>query len=109
MAAKMTMTKEQIDATCGEGKAVGLRSAVHAHASNGARASIEAGCTSIEYGMFLDDATLDMMVAHGTYFDPNFLVLHNYLENRTKFLSIGNYNDEGFAYMERDCRWVADV
>src|SRR6202789_466299 len=75
---KMTMTKEQINAACGEAKLVGLRAAVHAHALHGARASIEAGCTSIEHGTFLDDATLDMMVAHGTYFDPNFLVLHNY-------------------------------
>jgi len=106
---KMTMTKEQIDATCGEAKAVGLRAVVHAHASDGARASIEAGCTSIEHGTFLDDATLDMMVAHGTYFDPNFLVLHNYLENRAKFLGIGNYNEEGFAYMEKGLPLVADV
>jgi imidazolonepropionase-like amidohydrolase len=106
---KMTMTREQIDAACGEAKAVGLRSAVHAHASDGARASIEAGCTSIEHGTFLDDATLDMMVAHGTYFDPNFLVLHNYLENRAKFLGIGNYTEEGFAAMEKGLPLVADV
>jgi imidazolonepropionase-like amidohydrolase len=106
---KMTMTKEQIDAACGEAKAVGLRSAVHAHASDGARASIQAGCTSIEHGTFLDDATLDLMVAHGTYFDPNFLVLHNYLENKAKFLGIGNYNEEGFAYMEKGLPLVADV
>ena len=106
---KMTMTKEQIEAACGEAKAVGLRSAVHAHASDGARASIEAGCTSIEHGTFLDDATLDMMVQHGTYFDPNFLVLHNYLENKAKFLGIGNYTEEGFASMEKGLPLVADV
>ncbi len=106
---KMTMTKEQIEAACGEAKAVGLRSAVHAHASDGARASIEAGCTSIEHGTFLDDATLDLMVAHGTYFDPNFLVLHNYLENKAKFLGIGNYTEEGFAAMEKGLPLVADV
>lgn len=71
----MTMTKEQIDAACGEAKAVGLRVAVHAHATEGARASIEAGCTSIEHGTFLDDATLDLMASRGVYFDPNFLAL----------------------------------
>lgn len=106
---KMTMSKEQIEAACGEAKAVGLRSAVHAHASEGARASIEAGCTSIEHGTYLDDATLDMMVAHGTYFDPNFLVLHNYLENKAKYLGIGNYTEEGFAAMEKGLPLVADV
>jgi imidazolonepropionase-like amidohydrolase len=49
------------------------------------------------------------MVQHGTYFDPNFLVLHNYLENKAKFLGIGNYNEEGFAYMEKGLPLVADV
>src|SRR5262249_15670910 len=79
---KMTMTAEQINAACGEAKAQGLRSVVHAHASDGARASILAGCTSIEHGTFLDDATLELMTQKGTYFDPNFLVLHNYLDNK---------------------------
>jgi imidazolonepropionase-like amidohydrolase len=106
---KMTMSKEQIEAACGEAKAVGLRSAVHAHASDGAAASILAGCTSIEHGTFLDDATLKLMVEHGTYFDPNFLVLHNYLENKAKFMGIGNYNEEGFAAMEKGLPLVADV
>jgi imidazolonepropionase-like amidohydrolase len=106
---KMTMTREQIDAACGEAKAVGLRAAVHAHASDGARASILAGCTSIEHGTFLDDATLQLMADRGVYFDPNFLVLHNYLENKPKFLGIGNYTEEGFAAMEKGLPLVADV
>jgi imidazolonepropionase-like amidohydrolase len=46
---------------------------------------------------------------HGVYFDPNFLVLHNYLENKAKYLGIGNYNEEGFAYMEKGLPLVADV
>lgn len=106
---KMTMTPEQIQATCGEAKKVGLRAIVHAHSSEGARASVEAGCTSIEHGTFLDDATLQLMAARGVYFDPNFLVLHNYLDNKPKFLGIGNYNEEGFAYMETGLPLVADV
>jgi imidazolonepropionase-like amidohydrolase len=106
---KMTMSVDQINATCGEAKKVGLRAIVHAHSSEGARASIEAGCTSIEHGTFLDDATLRLIAARGVYFDPNFLVLHNYLDNKAKFLGIGNYNDEGFAYMEKGLPMVADV
>ena len=106
---KMTMTKEQTEAACGEAKKVGLRAAVHAHASDGARAAIDAGCTSIEHGTFLDDATLALMASRGVYFDPNFLVLHNYLDNKPKFLGIGNYTEEGFAYMEKGLPLVADV
>jgi len=106
---KMTMTADQIRAACGEANQLGLRSLVHAHASDGARAAIEAGCTSIEHGTFLDDATLQLMASKGTYFDPNFLVLHNYLDNKPKFLGIGNYNEEGFAAMEKGIPLVADV
>jgi imidazolonepropionase-like amidohydrolase len=106
---KMTMTMDQINAACGQAKAVGLRSVVHAHAPDGAKAAILAGCTSIEHGTFLDDATLDLMAERGTFFDPNFLVLHNYLDNKPKFLGIGNYTEEGFAAMERGLPLVAEV
>jgi imidazolonepropionase-like amidohydrolase len=82
---------------------------VHAHSSDGARAAVEAGCTSIEHGTFLDDAVLQLMAARGVYFDPNFLVLHNYLDNKPKFLGIGNYTEEGFAAMEKGLPLVADV
>jgi imidazolonepropionase-like amidohydrolase len=106
---KMTMTPEQITAACGEAKAQGLRSVVHAHSSDGARAAVMAGCTSIEHGTFLDDDTLELMAQRGVYFDPNFLVLHNYLDNKPKFLGIGNYNEEGFAAMEKGLPLVAEV
>ncbi|HWY47917.1 MAG TPA: amidohydrolase family protein [Bryobacteraceae bacterium] len=106
---KQTMTDEQIRATCSEATKLGLRSVVHAHAPGGARAAVLAGCTSIEHGAFLDDATLQLIADHGAYFDPNFLVLHNYLENKPKFLGIGNYNEEGFAYMQKGIPMMADV
>lgn len=106
---KQTMTTEQINATCGEAKAQGLRAVVHAHATDGARAAILAGCTGIEHGTMLDDATLDLMREKGVFFDPNFLVLHNYIDNKPKYLGLGNYTDEGFAYMEKALPLVADV
>ena len=80
-----SMSDEQIRATCGEARAVGLRAVVHAIGDAGARAAVEAGCTSIEHGTFVSDATLDLMVQRGTYFDPNLLVLHNYLDNRAGY------------------------
>jgi imidazolonepropionase-like amidohydrolase len=78
-------TDEQIQTVCSEAKAVGLRTVVHAIGDAGAKASVVAGCTSIEHGTFLKDETLDLMVKRGTYFDPNLLVLHNYLENRASY------------------------
>src|SRR6202790_413746 len=104
-----TMSDEQIRAACGEATALGLRSVVHAHASSGARAAVLAGCTSIEHGALLDTETLQLMASHGVYFDPNFLVWHNYLENKEKFLGIGNYTEEGFAYMKKAIPQMSDV
>ena len=104
-----TMTDEQVAAICSEAKAVGLRSVVHAHASGGARAAVKGGCTAIEHGAFLDNETLDMMAKAGVFFDPNFLVLHNYLDNKPKFLGIGNYTEVGFAAMQEALPKMDDV
>ncbi len=97
-----TMADEQLAAACGEAKAVGLRTLVHAHAAEAVLASAKAGCTEIEHGIYVDDVALKYMADHGVYFDPNIgLVLENYLENEPKFLGIGNYNEEGFAFMKK--------
>jgi imidazolonepropionase-like amidohydrolase len=97
-----TMTDEQLEAACGEARAQGLRSMVHAHASDAIIAAARAGCTQVEHGAYADDAALKEMAERGVYFDPNIgLVLQNYLENKDRFLGIGNYNDEGFAFMEK--------
>jgi hypothetical protein len=42
------------------------------------------------------------MAGRGTYFDPHIgLLLQHYLDNKSKFLGIGNYTEEGFAHMEK--------
>jgi imidazolonepropionase-like amidohydrolase len=99
---KQTMTDEQLHAACGEANALGLRTLVHAHSAESMKASILAGCTQIEHGTFASDEVLTLMASRGVYFDPNVgLVLQNYIQNKAKFLGIGNYNEEGFAYMEK--------
>ncbi len=80
-----SMSDEQIQAVCGEARAQGLRTLVHAIASSGARAAVLAGCTSIEHGDFVDDATMKLIAEKGVYLDPNFLVLYNYLDHRSSF------------------------
>jgi imidazolonepropionase-like amidohydrolase len=96
---KQTLTDEQIQAACGESKVQGMRAVVHVYTADTARKVILAGCTGIEHGAFLDDATLQLMHDRGIFFDPNFLVFHNYLDNKPKYLGIGNYNEAGFAAM----------
>ena len=45
--------------------------------------------------------SLDLMAERGTYFEPNIgLVIQNYLENRARFLGVGNFTEEGFRFME---------
>ncbi|HEY2906117.1 MAG TPA: amidohydrolase family protein [Vicinamibacterales bacterium] len=100
-----SMTNEQIEATCGEAKAAGLRAVVHAIGDPGARAAVNAGCTSIEHGTFLTDATLELMASRGTYFDPNLLVLHNYLDNRSGF----TFTPEALATLEKGIAPTIDV
>ncbi len=99
---KQTLNDDQIQAACGEATAVGLRSLVHAYGPDTIIACVRAGCTAIEHGTFVSDEGLRLMAERGTYFDPNIgLVKQNYLENRAKYQGIGNYNDEGFAAMEK--------
>ncbi len=99
---KMNVTKEQIEAVCGEAKAQGLRTLVHAHDPASIIASVNGGCSQIEHGLFADDAAIAAMKKANVYFDPNIgLVLQNYIENKDKFMGSGNFNAEGFASMER--------
>lgn len=96
-----TMTDEQLQAACSEATRLGKRSVIHAHAASGAKAATLAGCTTIEHGSTLDNETLDLMKAREMFFDPNLSTTHNYLEHKKNYLGLGNYTEEGFAYMEK--------
>jgi imidazolonepropionase-like amidohydrolase len=97
-----TLSQEQLDAACGEARAQGLRSAVHAHGVESVRRAVAAGCGSIEHGVLLDAAALRLMAEHGTWFDPNIdLVFRNYFENQAHFVGVGNFTAEGFAQMRK--------
>lgn len=99
---KMNVTQEQVDAVCAEAKAQGLRSLVHAHDPASVIASVKAGCSQIEHGLFADDAAIKAMKDANVFFDPNIgLVLQNYLWNKDHYMGSGNFNDEGFASMEQ--------
>lgn len=97
-----TLSQDQLEAACGQARERGLRSAVHAHGSESARRATLAGCTVIEHGALLDRAALELMAERGTFFDPNIdLVFRNYLENKDRYLGVGNYTEEGFEQMRQ--------
>jgi imidazolonepropionase-like amidohydrolase len=99
--AKTTMTPLQLDAACGEANTLGMRTVVHAYTAEAMMAATRASCTQVEHGTFATDEALRLMAERGTYFDPNIgLVLQNYAANKSRFLGIGNFTEEGFSFME---------
>jgi len=97
-----TMTDEQVAAACGEAKTVGLRTWVHAHSPSSIRAAVNGGCTVVTHGSQATSEELQLMARRGVLFEPNIgLVSQNYLENRSKYYGIGNFDDAGFAFTEK--------
>jgi imidazolonepropionase-like amidohydrolase len=95
-----TLSEEQLRAVCAEATAQGLRSLVHAYRS-AVRASADAGCTEVEHGDYATEDDLRDLAERGTWFDPQVgLVIHNYLDNKAKFLGVGNYTEDGFRKMQ---------
>ncbi len=98
-----TLSQEQLDAACGAANERGLRTLVHAHGPVSATRAANAGCTTIEHGSLLDQATLDVLAERGLFYDPNtYLIVANYLENQDRYLGIGNYTEEGFRLMSEN-------
>ena len=96
------MTDFQLAAACGEATTLGLRSVVHAHSAEAVQRASRNGCTQVEHGVFADEGTRALLIAKGTFFDPQCgLVFRNYLDNKPRFEGIGNYNAAGFASMEQ--------
>jgi imidazolonepropionase-like amidohydrolase len=94
-----TLSDAQINAACGEAKTLRKRVWVHAHAASAVRAAALADCTTVAHGSQITDAEADLMAARGTYFEPNIgLVSQNYIENRSRYLGIGNYDETGFKF-----------
>jgi imidazolonepropionase-like amidohydrolase len=97
-----TLTQEQLDAACGEARTQGLRSMVHAHSPEAMMRAARAGCTVVEHGALATPEAFKVLAERGVWFDPNIgLVTQNYLENKQRFLGIGNYTEEGFAAMAK--------
>lgn len=105
-----TMSQEQMNAICGEAKARKLRVAVHAHGPESVTRAVNAGCTSVEHGALIGQTELDLMAAHGIYFDPNTdLIFRNYFENKEHFLGTEGYTEEGFEAMHKAVPLILEV
>jgi imidazolonepropionase-like amidohydrolase len=64
------LTQAELDALVDEARALGRKTAAHAHGAEGAKRAIRAGIDSIEHGTFLDDEAFELMKKKGTYLTP---------------------------------------
>jgi imidazolonepropionase-like amidohydrolase len=97
-----TLSQDQLAILCGEARARGLRTLVHAYRES-VRAAALAGCSQIEHATYADSSDVAVVAAQGAYFSPQVgVVVQSYLENKARYLGTGNYSEEGFAIMERD-------
>jgi imidazolonepropionase-like amidohydrolase len=100
--ANPTLSEEQLRVLCHEAQAVGLRSMVHAYRGQVAAAA-RAGCREIEHATYATPEDLQEAVRAGAYLTPQVgLVVQNYIENRTRYVGIDGYTDEGMEVMLRD-------
>lgn len=100
--ARPTLTQAQLAVLCGEAKALGLRTMVHAYRSQVAAAAL-AGCTQVEHMTYATRDEIATAARAGAYLSPQVgLVVQNYLSNKARYLGVGNYTEEGMATMGRD-------
>jgi imidazolonepropionase-like amidohydrolase len=72
-------TQPELEALVGEAHRLGLRVAAHAIGEGGVAAALRAGVDSIEHGMFLDPAAIELFLATGARFTPTFSAPHGIL------------------------------
>ncbi|MDH3988473.1 MAG: amidohydrolase family protein [Gammaproteobacteria bacterium] len=97
-----TLTEAQLRILCDEVRAVGMRSMVHAYRSQVAAAA-RAGCQQIEHATYATREELQVAVDEGVFISPQVgLVVQSYLENKERYLGVGNYTEEGMQIMKRD-------
>jgi imidazolonepropionase-like amidohydrolase len=111
-----TFTEAQLAILCGEAKALGLRSMVHAYRSQ-VSAAARAGCGQVEHATYATREDIEAAAKAGTYISPQVgLVVQSYIANKARYLGVGNYTEEGMAIMERDlpldfevCRFAVET
>jgi imidazolonepropionase-like amidohydrolase len=68
-----TFSFEEIKTIVEEAAKVQVRVAAHVYHSAAAQTAIQAGVASLEHGMYLDDATFQLMIAKGVFWVPTLM------------------------------------
>jgi imidazolonepropionase-like amidohydrolase len=72
-------TQPELDALVDEAHRLGLTVAAHAIGEGGVAAALRAGVDSVEHGMFLDGAAIELFLATGARYTPTFCAPHGIL------------------------------
>jgi len=72
-------TQAELDALVSEAHRLGLTVAAHAIGEGGVAAALRAGVDSVEHGMFLDQAAIELFLATGARYTPTFSAPHGIL------------------------------
>ena len=72
-------TQPELDALVEEAHRLGMTVAAHAIGEGGVAAALRAGVDSVEHGMFLDDAAIELFLATGARYTPTFCAPHGIL------------------------------
>ena len=67
-------TPDEIRALVEEARNAGVKTAAHAHGTQGIKNSIACGIDSIEHGTFLDDECIEAMLKQGTFLVPTLAI-----------------------------------
>ncbi len=75
------LTYDEIAAIIEIAEMYGVHTATHAHGTNGIKAAVRAGVTSVEHGMMLDDEAIDLMLQKGTHLTPTIIAAERIIVN----------------------------
>jgi imidazolonepropionase-like amidohydrolase len=74
------LTYDEMRAGIEEAHKAGVRTAAHAHGSEGVKAAVLAGIDSVEHGSFLTDEIISLMKEHGTFFSATLCSAQGFLD-----------------------------
>ena len=75
------LTADEIAAIIEIANMYGVHTATHAHGTEGIKAAVRAGVTSVEHGMMLDDEGVALMAEHGTFLVPTIIAAERIIVN----------------------------
>jgi imidazolonepropionase-like amidohydrolase len=84
------LSNEQLVAAVAEARNAGIPVAVHAYGDEGVAAAVRAGVSTIEHGVYLTDATLELMKEKNVSFVPTISAFpqHGQTESLVSFLAV---------------------